>query len=459
MANIGKGIGAFVEELGAGKITQGAQGGQMMYLIAAADKEHARKVGLAQVKGQQDVLGKRFEYATNLHKELVKEWGSVLASGNVVPPDLMDKITESAINMQSTEHDWLSSVGIKPKKQKDPDFTPFSLSFQQNAILNQGHLEQIRKEMDKGKYTEIDDLLDKQTNIKEYSRAHQKMIRDKVIKDIKALSIKDFKIHTAAPDSKDLPVSERGVLDSTGKEQVRRAAAIGLGAPSDVGARLLNLFPNAAEYIQEWWTGEEQDPLYQYSAAYPEADDTMRNWAGAEDFYRWLGGEGWFGGQGAGMASPTGSTGPGPGGPGGMRGSPRGMGNPESLAAEAAGASMASMASMAQMSGGAADSNVPFESDPAAAAEARIASRMQQGQGGAQQAEATTQQTLTQASPDDVAIIKRFIKQLQDAITRIGSQEEAVLMFEQQFRNLSPDQQQLLLSNKQIGALFKQFVR
>ena len=458
MANLGKGLGAALSELGSGLIKRGEFEGNLMYLTAAADKEHARKAGLATAKAQQDVYSNRYKENVSIHKALVKQWGEILAANGVVPPDLLDKITKSTENVSTAEADWFRSVGIKPTEVKPPNFTPFSIAFQQGAIIDQEHLEQIRNEMDKGKYTEIDDLLSRQKIFNASSKSTQKLIRDQIIKDVKALTIKDFKIDTAAPDPKDLPVSERGVLDSTGKEQVRRAAAIGLGSFSDVGARLINLFPNAAEFVHEWWTSEDQDPAFQFSAAYPEADDTMRNWAGAEDFYRWYGGEGWFGGQGAGMASPTGSIGPGPGGRGAMSGSPRGMGSPESLATEAAGASMASMASAAQMSGGAADSNVPFESDPAASAEARIASRMQQGEGGAQQAEDTTQQTLTQASPDDVAIIKRFMQQLLQRIESMG-EAEAMQAMAQHFNSLSPSQKQLLLANKQYGAAFKQLMR
>ena len=457
MANFGKGLGAGLEALGAGLIKQGEFEGNMMYLTAAADKEYSRKAGLATAKAQQDVYSNRYKENVSIHKALVKQWGEILSANGVVPPDLLDKITKSTENVSTAEADWFRSVGIKPTEVKPPNFTPFSIAFQQDAIIDQKHLTQIRNEMDKGKHTEIDDLLSRQKIFNAYPKSTQKLIRDQIIKDVKALTIKDFKIDTAAPDPKDLPVSERGFFDSTGKEQVRRAAATGMGAISDVGARIINIFPTAAEFIQEWWTGEDQDPALQFSAANPEADDTMRNFAGAEDFYRWYGGKGWFGGQGADMASPTGSTGPGPGGPSAMRGNPRGIGSPESMAREAAGASMAATALSAREPPVAAGANVPFESDPAAAAEARVLGR-QEGQGGAQQAEATTEQTLTQATPDDVAAIKRFMQQLLQRIESMG-EAEAMQAMAQHFSSLSPSQKQILLADKQYGAAFKQLMR
>ena len=461
MANFGKALGAGLETLGAGLIKQGEFEGNMMYLTAAADKEYARKAGAATAKAQQEVYSNRYKENVSIHKELVKKWGDILAANGVVPPDLLDKITKSTENVSIAEADWFRSVGIKPTEVKPPNFTPFSIAFQQDAIIDQKHLKQIRKEMDKGKYTEIDDLLSRQKIFNAYSKSTQKLIRDQIIKDVKVLIIKDFKKDTAEPDPEDLPVSERGFFDSTGKEQVRRTAATVMGAPADVTTRILNMFPTAAEFIQEWWTGEGQDPAFQFSAAHPEADDTMRTPFGAEDFYRWYGGEGWFGGQGAeGMASPTGSTGP-SGGPSAMGGRPRGMGSPESMAAQAAGASMAATALSASQPPVAAGANVPFESDPAAAAEARIlAGQQAQAQGGGQQPspQEATQQTLTEAPPDDVAAIKRFMQQLLQLIEQMG-QAEAIQAMAKQFRGLSSSQKQILLADKQYGAAFKQLVR
>ena len=115
------------------------------------------------------------------------------------------------------------------------------------------------------------------------------------------------------------------------------------------------------------------------------------------------------------------------------------------------------MGSASGMGGMATD----WEDDPAASAEARALARQQtqaQGEGQQPSPQEATQATLTQAPPDDVAAIKRFMQQLLQLIERMG-QAEAMQMMAQKFRGLSPSQKQLLLADKQYGAAFKQLMR
>ena len=402
MANFGKALGAGLEALGAGMIKQGELEGNMMYLTAAADKEAARKSGAAGAKAQHATMLKYLDRMGADVDELSKQYVAAITAQSESAELIGTQLNKARRNLEAA---WDSVLGRKPK---DP--TPKDYSKEVTAYLKSYGIG------DKLKLLNQDLLGDKNHpgSLKKIRSDYEKLhpnwdkLGEKTRTDIVNATV--TQILTIKPEdivtSTQVPTSPTEGAQRIGEIKESKAAAEqrggwALGAMQDYSKRAPQNIPgarfNAAENARIL---RQQMPRTE--PANLEMDTSPQSSTSREAFNR-------------------------------MMGSASGMGG----------------------------MSTDYEDDPAASAEARALARQQtQAQGAGQQPspQEATQATLTQAPPDDVAAIKRFMQQLLQLIEQMG-QAEAIQMMAQKFHGLSPSQKQLLLADKQYGAAFKQLVR
>ena len=403
MVNLGKALGAGLETLGVGMIKQGEVVGNMMYLTAAADKEAARKSGAAGAKAQQETMLKYLDRLGSDVDALSKQYvAAITAQDTTSAATIGEKLKKAESNLTAA---WDHVLGRKPPPDVKKDYTKEVTAYLEDYGIG-----------DKLKLLNQDLLGDKNhpASLKRIRADSKKLYRNwdeldektrtgivNAIRDrILTINPEDIATSTQVPTSPTASIERAGeIRESEAAAQQRGGWA--MGSLKDYIKRAPQNIPgarfNAAENARIL---REQMPSTE--PANLEMDTSPQSSTSREAFNR-------------------------------MMGSASGMG------------------------GMATD----WEDDPAASAEARALARQQtqaQGEGQQPSPQEATQATLTQAPPDDVAAIKRFMQQLLQLIERMG-QAEAMQMMAQKFRGLSPSQKQLLLADKQYGAAFKQLMR
>ena len=402
MANLGKGLGAALESYGAGKIKQGETIGNMMYLTAAADKEAARKSGAAGAKAQHDTMLKYLDRMGADVDALSKQYVAAITAQDPSAAAIGARLTKAESNLTAA---WDHVLGRKPR-----DKTPKAYTEEVTAYLKSYGVG------DKLKLLNQDLLGDKNHpgSLKriraDYKKLHPNWdkldektrtdIVNATVTRIIAIKPEDIVTSTQVPTSPTEGAQRIGeIKESEAAAQQRGGWA--LGAMQDYSKRAPQNIPgarfNAAENARILRQQMPSDV-----PANLEMDTGAQSSTSRDAFNR-------------------------------MMGSASGMGG----------------------------MSTDWEDDPAASAEARALARQQtEAQGGGQQPspQEATQATLTEAPPDDVAAIKRFMQQLLQLIEQMG-QAEAMQMMAQKFRGLSSSQKQMLLADKQYGAAFKQLMR
>jgi len=402
VANLGKALGAGLETLGVGMIKQGETVGNMMYLTAAADKEAARKSGAAGAKAQQETMLKYLDRLGSDVDALSKQYVAAITAQDASAATIGERLKKAESNLTAA---WDHVLGRKPPPDVKKDYTKEVTAYLESygigdklKLLNQDLLGDKNHPGSLKKIrSDFEKLHPNWGKLDEKTRTDiVNATRDRIL----SINPADIVISTQAPTSPTASIERAGeIRESEAAAQQRGGWA--MGSLKDYIKRAPQNIPgarfNAAENARIL---RQQMPRTE--TANLEMDTSPQSSTSREAFNR-------------------------------MMGSASGMG------------------------GMATD----YEDDPAASAEARALARQQtqaQGEGQQPSPQEATQDTLTQAPPDDVAAIKRFMQQLLQLIERMG-QAEAMQMMAQKFRGLSPSQKQLLLADKQYGAAFKQLMR
>lgn len=403
MANLGKALGAGLETYGAGMIKQGEVVGNMMYLTAAADKEAARKSGAAGAKAQHDTMLKYLDRLGSDVDALSKQWIAAIEADDESATAIGERLAKAESNLTAA---WDHVLGRKPPKDEPPktyieEVTAYLKEYgigDKLKLLNQDLLgDKSHPGSLKKIRSDLEKLHPNWGKLDEKTRTDiVNAIRDRII----AIKPEDIVTSTQVPTS---PTEGTQIIAEIRESEAAAQQRGGwvMGALQDYSKRAPQNIPgatfNAAENARLLRQQIPSDV-----PANLEMDAGAQSSTSRDAFNR-------------------------------MMGSASGMG------------------------GMATD----WEDDPAASAEARALARQQtqaQGEGQQPSPQEATQATLTQAPPDDVAAIKRFMARLLQLIEQMG-QAEAIQAMAQQFRGLSPSQKQMLLADKQYGAAFKQLVR